>query len=118
MCACGKAVESGVHKEERDVLLILIEMRKIDECDVEKPGTLDSSEQTTAILLKGDRWWPQTATQEGDMSREKFPCDTWKKRNERPMLEASNRSRNGMPSRKGCLVNGQMTQGKQLSLAK
>ena len=34
-------------------------MRKIDECGVEKFGTLDSSEKTTAIL--GDRWWPQTA---------------------------------------------------------
>ena len=49
-----------IFKEERDVLE---EMRKIDECGVEKFGTLDSSEKTTAIL--GDRWWPQTANQQG-----------------------------------------------------
>ena len=40
------------------------EMRKIDECDMEKFGTLDSSEKTIAIL--GDRWWPQKAKQQGD----------------------------------------------------
>ena len=57
MCPCGKAVESRTHivgeceiyKEERDVL----EMRKIDECDMEKFGTLDSSEKTIATL--GDK---------------------------------------------------------------
>ena len=32
-------------------------MRRIDEYDMEKFGTLDSSEKTLAIL--GDRWWPQ-----------------------------------------------------------
>ena len=49
ICACGKAVESRthivgeceVHTEERDVLE---EMRKTDECDMEKFGTLDSTE--------------------------------------------------------------------------
>ena len=58
MCPCVKAVESRTHlvgeceicKEERD----LLEMRKIDECDMEKFGTLDSSEKTITIL--GDRW--------------------------------------------------------------
>ena len=40
-----------MHKEERDVL---DEMRKIDECDMEKIRTLDSSERTIAIV--GDRW--------------------------------------------------------------
>ena len=43
---------------------MLEEMRKIDACDMEKIGTLDSSEKTIAIL--GDRWWPQTAEQSGD----------------------------------------------------
>ena len=42
-----------MYKEERDVLE---ETRKIDECDVEKFGTLDGSERTIAVL--GDRWWP------------------------------------------------------------
>ena len=44
-------------------------MRKIDECDVEKFGTLDSSEKTIAIL--GDTWWPQTAKQEGNKKKQK-----------------------------------------------
>ena len=39
-------------------------MRKIDECDMEKFDTLDSSDETIAVL--GDRWWPQTAKQQGD----------------------------------------------------
>ena len=38
--------ECEIYKEERDVL----EMRKIDECDMERFGTLDSSEKTIAIL--------------------------------------------------------------------
>ena len=50
-----------IYKEERDVLE---EMRKIDECDIENFGTLDSGEKTIAIL--GDRWWPQKAKQQGD----------------------------------------------------
>ena len=48
--------ECEIYKEERDVLR---EMRKVDECDMERFGTLDSSEKTIAIL--GDRWWPKTA---------------------------------------------------------
>ena len=53
--------ECEIYKEEWDVLE---EMRKVDECDMEKFGTLDDSEKTIAIL--GDRWWPQTAKQEGE----------------------------------------------------
>ena len=68
MCPFGKAVESRahivgeceIHKEERDALE---EMRKMDECDMEKFGTLHSSEKTIAIL---DGWWPQKAKQHGD----------------------------------------------------
>ena len=49
------------------------EMRKIDECGMEKFGTLDSSEKTNAIL--GDRWRPQTAKQQGDkISKKKIVC--------------------------------------------
>ena len=40
-------------------------MRKIDECGMEKFGTLDSSSEKTIAIL-GDRWWPQTAKQQGD----------------------------------------------------
>ena len=70
--------ECEIYKEERDVL----EMRKIDDCDMEKFGTLESSEKTIAIL--GDRWWPQTAKQQGDKISKKFLCNIKKKRNERP----------------------------------
>ena len=55
---------------------MLEEMRKIDECGMEKLGTLDSSEKTIAIL--GERWWPQKAKQEGDKIRKKFQCNIWK----------------------------------------
>ena len=38
--------------------------RKFDECGMEEFGGQGSSEKTFAIL--GDRWWPQTAIQDGD----------------------------------------------------
>ena len=106
------AVESRHHivgecetcKEERDVL----EMRKIDECGMEKFGTLDSSKKTIAI--QGDRWWTQTAKQQEDKISKKCLCNIRKKRNERPnVVSVSIRSRNGAPRRKGWVVNYQMT---------
>ena len=77
MCPRGKAIEGGTHivgecelyKEERDAL---DEMRKIDNCDIEKFGTLHSSEKTIAIL--GDKWWPQKASQEGEKISKFFFC--------------------------------------------
>ena len=65
--------ECEIYKEERDVFE---EMRKVDECGMEKFGTLDSSEKTIAIL--GDRWWPQTAKQEGYTISKKLLGNTWK----------------------------------------
>ena len=70
MCPCSKAKEGRTHivgewekyKEGRDGLEQ--EIKQIDECDIEKFGTLDSSERTIAIV--GKRWWPQAAEQEGD----------------------------------------------------
>ena len=53
--------ECKIYKEERDALEE--ELRNIGECNMEKFGTLDSSEKTISIL--GDRCWPQTAKQEG-----------------------------------------------------
>ena len=111
MCPCGTTiqVESRIHivgecelcTEERDVLE---EMMKLDECDMEEFGKLESSEKTIAIL--GDRWWPQTAKQEGDRVSEQFLCNIWKKRTERPNAGGvSIRSGNGAPSRKGSVVN-------------
>ena len=60
------------------------EVWNICECDMEKFGTLDSSEKTIAIL--GDRWWPQTAKQEGGKISKANLCNTWKKRNEHPTV--------------------------------
>ena len=95
-----------MHKEERDALEE--EMRQLDVCDTEKIGRLESSEKIIAIL--GDTWWPQTAKQDGDRISKQFLRSTWKKRNERPNVGGvSIRSRNGAPSRKGYVVNGQMT---------
>ena len=82
MCPCGKAAESGTHlvgeceiyKEERDLLQ---GMREIDQCDMEKFGTLDSSEKTIATL--GDTWWPQKAKQQGDKMTKNFLRNIWKK---------------------------------------
>ena len=46
--------------------------------------------------------------QEGDKTSKKFLCNIWKKRNESPNVGGvSTKSRNGAPSRKGCVVNGQ-----------
>ena len=111
MCPCGKAVESRTHikgeceidNEERDVL----EMRKIDECVMQKFGTLEISETTIAIL--GDRWWPQTAKQQGDKVSKNIylVCNIWGKQNERRNVGGVIiRSRNGGPSRKGCVIDG------------
>ena len=58
---------------------------------------LGSREKTIAIL--GDRWWPQTAKQEGDKICKGFLCNIWKKRNEHSTVGGvSIRSRNGAPS--------------------
>ena len=82
-------------------------MRKLDVCDMGEFGRRGSSEKTMAIL--GDKWWPQTAKQDGGMISKQFLCSIRKKRNERPNVGGvSIRSGNGVPSRKGCVVNGQM----------
>ena len=84
-------------------------MRKLDVCDMEEFGSLEVSEKTIAIL--GDRWWPQTAKQDGDRISKQILCSIWKTRNERPNVGGvSIRSRNGAQSRKGCVVNGQMAE--------
>ena len=89
MCPCGKAVEnrtqvvgvSEIYQEERDVLDE--ENRRMRHGE-EKFGTLliDSNEETIAVL--GDRWWAQTAKEEGDKLNDFFLFNIWKKRNERP----------------------------------
>ena len=75
---------------------------------MEEFGRLECREKTIAVL--GDRWWPQTAKQDGDRICKHFLCSIWKKRNERPSVGGvSIRSRIGDLSRKGCVVNDQMT---------
>ena len=71
-------------------------MREVKEGGVKSFDALDSREKTIAIL--GDRWWPQTAKQDGDKMCKRFPCNVWKTRNERPNVGGvSIRSRNGAP---------------------
>ena len=82
LCPCGKAIESrthiagtcGMYKEERDVLEE--GMREVDKCNMEEFGTLDSSDETIAIL--GDTRWPQAAKQEGDKISKRFLCSNGK----------------------------------------
>ena len=76
--------ECELHKEERDVLE---EMGKVDGGDMEKFGTLDGSEKTIAIL--GDRWWPQTAKQEGHKISKTFLVTYGKSVMSAKMLEVS-----------------------------
>ena len=59
--------ECKIYKEERDVL----RDEEKDKCNMEKVGTLDSSEKMIAIL--GDRLWPQTAKEKGDKASKKVP---------------------------------------------
>ena len=83
MCPCGKTTESRTHvvgeceifKEERDALEE--GMRKLNVRDMEEFGKQESNEKTIAIL--GDRWWPQTAKQDGDRISKQFLCNIWKK---------------------------------------
>ena len=78
-------------------------MRKLDVCDMEEFGRLESIEKTIAIL--GDGWWLQTAKQDGDRISKQFVCSIWKKRNERPNVgDVYIRNRKGALSRKGCVV--------------
>ena len=111
MCLCGTTIERRthivgeceIHKKGQDVLEE--EMGKLDGCDTEEFGRVQSSEKTIAIL--GDRWWPQTAKQDGDRISKQFLCNIWKKRDERSSVRGvSIRSRNGAPPQKGCVVNG------------
>ena len=57
-------------------------MTKLDVCDLEEFGRLESGEKTITIL--GERWWPQTAKQDGERISKPFSCNIWKERNERP----------------------------------
>ena len=51
-------------------------MRKLNVCDMGEFGRLEGSEKTIAML--GNRWWPQTAKQDGDRRSKPFSCNIWK----------------------------------------
>ena len=78
MCPCGTTIGSRTHivgeceiyNEERDALEE--GMRKLDVCDMKEFGRLGSSKKTIAILR--DRWWPQTAKQDGNRISKRFLC--------------------------------------------
>ena len=79
MCRCGTAIESRVHmveecevyKKERGTLDK--EMSKSDKCGMEEFGRLEGTEKPIHII--GDKWWPQTAKQEGGRISEQFLCN-------------------------------------------
>ena len=48
-------------------------MTRLDICDMEEFGKLESSEKNTTAIL-GDRWWPQTAKQDGTRISKQFLC--------------------------------------------
>ena len=83
-------------------------MRDLDKSGMKSFDALDSREKTITKL--GDRRWPQTAKQDGDKICRRFLCSVWKKRSEYLAIGGvSLISRNGAPSRMGCVVNGQTT---------
>ena len=66
---------------------------------------------TPSLPILGDRWWPQTAKREArKYSKNENHVAYGKKRTERAIIgRVSIRSRNGAPSRKAWVVNGQTT---------
>ena len=60
--------ECEIYKEELDALEE--DIRQLDECEMEEFGRLEISEKTIAILR--NRWWPQTAKQDGDRVTKQF----------------------------------------------
>ena len=83
------------------------EMRKSDECDMEKFGRLESSEKTIAILE--DRWWPQTAKQEEDRISKQFYVIYGKSINTQTLEVSPLGVGKGVSSRMRCVVNDQTT---------
>ena len=68
-------------------------------------------------LSLGDRWWPQTAKQEGHKISKNFRRNLLNVIEHPKVGRLSIRSRNGAPSRKEFVVNGQKTEGKQQTLS-
>ena len=89
-------------------------MRKMDVCDMEKCGTFHTSDKTIDTLR--GRLWPQTAKTGGRrqdkqkneyMSHMSHMAETYC--TPQVLGGVSTRSRNGVQSRKGCVISGQMT---------
>ena len=84
---------------------------------MEKKCTLGDSEKKTVIL--GDRWWPQTAREEGGTTSERcfVTCGRDVTNLRSNVGGVSFRNRSGTPSRKRCVVNGGMTKAiKKMSM--
>ena len=66
----GKGEGPNDHSRPPSALFVRpLDFSPLLECDMEEFGRLEGREKTIAIL--GDRWWPQTAKQDGDrISRE------------------------------------------------
>ncbi|CAB1117900.1 unnamed protein product [Ectocarpus sp. CCAP 1310/34] len=95
--------ECELYRKEREDLEEDMRQRG---CDMDKFGKLDDSEKTITVIE--DRWWAQEAVEDGDKMCKKFLCSLWQKRKELPNVGGvSSRGRNGAPSRKGRVVNGQ-----------
>ena len=102
-CSSGQTFVSRPPEKKEEKI-----MRTLGVCNMEEFGRLESSEKTIAIL--GDKWWPQTAKEDGDRISKQFICCIREKRNERPNVGGvSIRSRNGAPFREGCVANGKTT---------
>ena len=91
-------------------------MRKIDECDIHGRvwcTEYSSSSREKTIANVGDRWWPQAVKQErAKINRSNICNNVGRRHNERPMLRGVSIIRSCLksaPSRKGCVVDGQMT---------
>ena len=116
MCQCGTTTESRAHivgecevcKEERDALEE--EMRKLDVCDMEEFGRLESSGKT--IVSYGIDGGRRRRNRTGIGSANSFYVVHGRSVMSAQMLEVSIRSRSGASSRKGCVVNGQTASNK------
>ena len=60
------------------------------------------------MAILGDKWWPQTAKQDGDRINKQFLCSMWEKRNERPNVGGVSIRGNNVEG-----MRGQWSKGKQ-----
>lgn len=65
------------------------------------------------MTVLGDKWWQRAAKREMDTILKINVCHIWKPRSARVNIGCvSTRSMNSARSRKGCVVNGQISQAR------